>query len=119
MGKRNKGTHGIYELTCISDKCSRRFKVLWELRDCVEIGIMGRKRKTGYWTLEEAKMGVLAYPFNGCPFCGTWWCTGPLDAAAYPTNTASVKWTKAQVARRLRNIWDGKAGSDDAGGYNF
>ena len=84
MSKRNKGTHGIYELTCISHKCSRRFKVLWELRDCVGIGITGRKRKTGYWTQEEAKMGTLAYPFNGCPFCGAWWPTGPLDGEAYP-----------------------------------
>ncbi|KKK70484.1 hypothetical protein LCGC14_2923540, partial [marine sediment metagenome] len=32
MSKRNKGTHGIYDLTCISDKCSRRFKVIWDVR---------------------------------------------------------------------------------------
>ena len=84
MSKRNKGNHGIYSLTCISQKCGRKFGVMWELKNCVEVGVTGRKLKTGYWTLEEAKMGVLVYPFNGCPFCGAWWCTGPLDAAAYP-----------------------------------
>lgn len=26
----------------------------------------------------------LTYPFTGCPFCGVWWCTGPLEAGAYP-----------------------------------
>ena len=84
MSKRNKGNHGIYSLTCISQKCGRKFGVMWELKNCVEVGVTGRKLKTGYWTLEEAKMGVLVYPFTGCPWCGTWWCTGPLDASAYP-----------------------------------
>ncbi len=26
----------------------------------------------------------LTYPFTGCPWCGAWWCTGPLDANVYP-----------------------------------
>ncbi len=85
MSKRSKGSHGVYSLTCISQKCGRKFGVMWELENCVEVGVTGRKLKTGYWTLEEAKMGVLVYPFTGCPWCGVWWCTGPLDAAAYPS----------------------------------
>ena len=70
MSKR-KSSHGIYELTCISHKCSRRFKVIYDIEE---------KPKGA----PEPWYGKLTYPFTGCPFCGAWWCTGPLDATAYP-----------------------------------
>lgn len=68
MSKRSKGSHGIYQLTCISDKCSRRFKVIYDIA-----------------------RGRLSYPFAGCPFCGAWWPTGPLEASAYPKKEKSVR----------------------------
>ena len=86
MKKRKKGNHGVYNLTCISQKCGRRFKVMWEGK---AIGVISR----AYWDGEEKGYGLgplekrfklVTYPFKGCPFCGAWWCTGPLDATAYP-----------------------------------
>ncbi|KKL80961.1 hypothetical protein LCGC14_1754460 [marine sediment metagenome] len=71
MSKRSKGTHGIYELTCISHKCSRRFKVIYDIE--------GKPKGA-----PDPWYGKLTYPFTGCPFCGTWWPTGPLDGEAYP-----------------------------------
>jgi hypothetical protein len=68
MSKHNKGNHGIYSLTCISQKCGRRFKVIY-----------------------DTTRGRLTYPFTGCPFCGAWWCTGPLDGEAYPKKPKSVR----------------------------
>ena len=92
MSKRNKGTHGIYDLTCISHKCSRRFKVIWDVRRvsalqqskwAAEANVYNPKPAVGYTKL--------TYPFNGCPFCGAWWPTGPLDAGAYPQRTPAPK----------------------------
>ncbi len=76
MSKRNKGSHGIYSLTCISRKCGRRFGVMWE----------GQTTKFyNYFTGGELGSSFkLTYPFTGCPWCGAWWPTGPLDAIAYP-----------------------------------
>ena len=76
MSKRNKGSHGIYSLTCISRKCGRRFGVMWE----------GQTTKFyNYFTGGELGSSFkLTYPFTGCPFCGAWWCTGPLDGEVYP-----------------------------------
>ncbi|KKL91217.1 hypothetical protein LCGC14_1896890 [marine sediment metagenome] len=76
MSKHNKGSHGVYSLTCISRKCGRRFGVMWE----------GQTTKFyNYFTGGELGSSFkLTYPFTGCPWCGAWWCTGPLDAAAYP-----------------------------------
>ena len=83
MKKRKKGNHGIYELTCISDKCSRRFKVLYDVRTvsrAEQIEKLPPQANTyNVWGYVQ-----VTYPFNGCPFCGTWWCTGPLDGEAYP-----------------------------------
>ncbi len=85
MSKR-KGSHGIYDLTCISHKCSRRFKVIYDTR---AVGVVAK----AYWDKEQKGYGLeplvkrfklVTYPFTGCPFCGAWWCTGPLDASAYP-----------------------------------
>ena len=86
MSKRNKGTHGIYDLTCISDKCSRRFKVIW---DCQLEKVAACRNPLSSipgprgW-FPERMVKRLTYPFNGCPFCGAWWPTGPLDGEAYP-----------------------------------
>ena len=86
MSKRNKGNHGVYSLTCISRKCGRKFGVMWEGK---AIGVISR----AYWDGEEKGYGLgplekrfklVTYPFTGCPWCGAWWCTGPLDAMAYP-----------------------------------
>ena len=114
MKKRNKGNHGIYELTCISDKCSRRFKVLYDTQEV--------KQTIGGTSLHALRIVStrLTYPFNGCPFCGAWWPTGPLDASAYPPNMTNVRLTKGQVqqmTKTLRSIWDGTAGSDSAEGW--
>ena len=79
MSKRkHKGTHGIYQLTCISDKCSRRFKVIYDTQEV--------KQTIGGTSLHALRIVStrLTYPFKGCPFCGAWWPTGPLDGEAYP-----------------------------------
>jgi hypothetical protein len=73
VSKRNKGTHGIYDLTCISHKCSRRFKVIYDIRF-----------KAAPYGSQNYGGPQLTYPFTGCPFCGAWWPTGPLDGEAYP-----------------------------------
>ncbi|KKN26034.1 hypothetical protein LCGC14_0878790 [marine sediment metagenome] len=83
MSKRNKGTHGIYDLTCISDKCSRRFKVIWDVRT-IAIEIKANRVDERFTFGQTVGYAKLTYPFNGCPFCGAWWPTGPLDGEAYP-----------------------------------
>ena len=107
MSKRkHKGTHGIYQLTCISDKCSRRFKVIYDTQEV--------KQTIGGTSLHALRIVStrLTYPFKGCPFCGAWWPTGPLDGEAYPKVDPLVVHLE-----KMRNIWDGKAGSDSAKGY--
>jgi hypothetical protein len=81
---KNKGSHGIYELTCISDKCSRRFKVIYDTRVVIKDGADQFDKRLNAWVEVQLECVELTYPFTGCPFCGAWWCTGPLDAAAYP-----------------------------------
>ena len=86
MSKRKKGNHGIYELTCISRKCGKRFGVMW---DCKLEKVAACRNPLSSvpgprgW-FPEHMVKRLTYPFTGCPFCGVWWCTGPLDGEAYP-----------------------------------
>ncbi len=100
MSKRNKGSHGIYSLTCISRKCGKRFKVIY---DTQLVGFEARAlTPQEKWHCEMSAQGLgpppplvakrvrLTYPFTGCPFCGTWWPTGPLDGEAYPKRPKSV-----------------------------
>ena len=59
--------------------------MMWDLRT------IGFEQK-GQWDEKEqaivlgptVRHAKLSYPFTGCPWCGVWWCTGPLDAGAYP-----------------------------------
>ena len=121
MKKRNKGNHGIYELTCISDKCSRRFKVVYDVRRVSALQQAKWAAEANVYNPKPATDYVkFTYPFTGCPFCGAWWPTGPLDASAYPPNMTNVRLTKGQVqqmTKTLRSIWDGTAGSDSAEGW--
>jgi len=75
---KHKNSSGIYELTCISHKCSRRFKVIYDTQEVTQV--------VGGTPLHALRIisTRLTYPFTGCPFCGAWWCTGPLDGGAYP-----------------------------------
>jgi len=108
MSKRNKGTHGIYDLTCISDKCSRRFKVIWDVRTVgVEQRSIWSEEKKGF-LVGTVRYVSLTYPFTGCPFCGTWWCTGPLDGGAYPKRegpSLSVSWEPIVASPIKTFIW--------------
>ena len=92
--KSKQGNHGIYNLTCISRKCGRRFKVIYDIQ---LVGFDARAlTPQEKWHYEMSAQGLgpppplvakrvrLTYPFTSCPFCGAWWCTGPLDATAYP-----------------------------------
>jgi hypothetical protein len=88
---KHKGTHGIYELTCISHKCSRRFKVIYDTRVVIKDGADQFSKRLNTWVEVQFECIELTYPFNGCPFCGAWWCTGPLDGEAYPKRPKSVR----------------------------
>ncbi len=88
--KSKQGSHGIYELTCISDKCSRRFKVIYDVRTIsVEQRGAWSKKEQAFLLGPTIKYVQLTYSFTGCPFCGAWWCTGPLDGEAYPKKVRS------------------------------
>ncbi|KKM79582.1 hypothetical protein LCGC14_1348490 [marine sediment metagenome] len=77
MSKRSKGSHGVYSLTCISQKCGRKFGVMWDAQVIKQVGIFSLGPKHG-------RTKLVSYPFTGCPWCGAWWPTGPLDGEAYP-----------------------------------
>ena len=83
--KSKQGNHGIYQLTCISHKCSRRFKVIYDVR---RLSALQQSKWAAEANIYNPKPAIdyikLTYPFTGCPFCGAWWCTGPLDGEAYP-----------------------------------
>ena len=87
--KSKQGSHGVYNLTCISHKCSRRFKVLYDVRTVSRAEqiekLHPQANTSNLWGYVQ-----FTYPFTGCPFCGAWWCTGPLDASAYPKKEKSV-----------------------------
>ena len=90
MSKRNKGSHGVYSLTCISHKCSRRFKVIYDVRT-VSRAEQIKKLHPEANTYNVWGYVQFTYPFTGCPWWGAWWPTGPLDAAAYPKKEKSVR----------------------------
>ncbi len=97
MSKRKKGNHGIYSLTCISQKCGRRFKVLYDIR---RVSVEAKD----YWG--AVRRDRLSYPFTGCPWCGAWWCTGPLDASAYPLPSKKIP-SFARLLARDQRFMDG------------